>query len=109
MQVTKCYKFRVSPTAQQEARFLQFAGCRRFVWNWALARKQAEYKATRKGIADTAKPCLGYSALAAELVKLKKEPETAFLRECHSQVLQQALMDLDKAFGAFFDKRARFP
>jgi putative transposase len=101
MQLTKCYKFRLKPTAGQEAVFVQFAGCRRFVWNWALARKTAVYKETGKGI--------GYNALAAELVALKKLPETAFLKESHSQVLQQTMMDLDKAFGAFFDKRARFP
>lgn len=101
MIVTKTYKFRVEPTAEQEHEFLRFAGCRRFVWNWALARKKSVYKETGKSI--------GYVALAAELVRLKKEPETAFLKACHSQVLQQTLMDLDKAFVAFFEKRARFP
>jgi putative transposase len=101
MDAMKCYKFRLKPTAEQEALFVQFAGCRRFVWNWALARKTAVYKETGKGI--------NYNALAGELVALKKQPETAFLKESHSQVLQQTLMDLDKAFGAFFDKRARFP
>lgn len=101
MLVAKTYKFRLEPTASQEHEFLRFAGCRRFVWNWALARKQAVYKETGKSI--------GYVALAGELVKLKCLPETAFLKECHSQVLQQTLMDLDKAFVAFFEKRARFP
>jgi putative transposase len=101
MQVTKCYRYRLNPTKDQEALFVQFAGCRRFVWNWALARKTAVYKETGKGI--------NYNALAAELVALKKQSETAFLKESHSQVLQQTLMDLDKAFGAFFEKRARFP
>ena len=101
MIVTKSYKFRIEPTPEQEHESLRFAGCRRFVWNWALARKQAVYKETGKSI--------GYVALAAELVKFKRLPETAFLKECHSQVLQQTLMDLDKAFVAFFEKRARFP
>jgi putative transposase len=101
MIVTKCYKFRLEPTVEQEPEFLRFAGCRRFVWNWALARKQEVYKKTGQSI--------GYVALAAELVQLKKQPETAFLKECHSQVLQQTLMDLDKAFVSFFEKRARFP
>ena len=101
MIATKCYRFRLEPTREQEAQFLRFAGCRRFVWNYGLARKQEVYKATGEGI--------GYNALAAELVTLKKCPDTAFLKECHSQVLQQTLMDLDKAFTAFFEKRARFP
>jgi putative transposase len=101
VQITRCYKYRLNPTKEQEALFMQFAGCRRFVWNWALARKTAVYKETGKGI--------DYNALAAELVALKKLPDTAFLKESHSQVLQQTMMDLDKAFGAFFDKRAKFP
>jgi putative transposase len=33
----------------------------------------------------------------------------AWLREADSQLLQQALQDLDRAFRAFFSKRARFP
>ncbi len=101
MLVTKCYKYRILPNAEQEARFRQFAGCRRFVWNWALSRKQAHFKETGKSI--------GCNALCGELTALKKQPEAAFLKECNAQVLQQTLMDLDKAFGAFFEKRARFP
>jgi putative transposase len=101
MIVSKSYKFRLEPTPDQQSAFGQFAGCRRFVWNWALERKKAVYQQTGKGIY--------YKALAAELVQLKQEPDTAFLKECHSQVLQQTLMDLDKAFVCFFEKRARFP
>ena len=97
---TRCYKFRIDPTRQQEHSFVHFAGCRRWVWNWALSRKREVYKATGKGI--------GYNALAAELVQLKKT-DAPFLKDCHSQVLQQTLMDMDKAFKAFFEKRARFP
>ena len=100
MDTTRCYKFRIDPTHEQEQFFVHFAGCRRYVWNWALSRKREVYKATGKGI--------GYNALAAELVKLKKT-DAPFLKECHSQVLQQTLMDMDKAFKAFFEKRARFP
>ena len=100
MDTTRCYKFRIDPTPDQERSFVQFAGCRRYAWNWALSRKREVYKSTGKGI--------GYNALAAELVKLKKT-DAAFLTDCHSQVLQQTLMDLDKAFKAFFEKRARFP
>lgn len=101
MIVVKTYKFRLEPTPEQQTQFAQFAGCRRYVWNWALARKQEIYKETGK--------TLKYVDLAAELVALKKQPETAFLKKCHSQVLQQTLMDLDKAILAFFEKRARFP
>jgi putative transposase len=101
VQITRCYKYRLNPTKAQEAAFVQFAGCRRFVWNWALARKTTVYKETGKGI--------GFNALCLELTQIKKLPETAFLKESHSQLLQQTLRDLDAAFSSFFDKRARFP
>ncbi|MBA3945196.1 MAG: IS200/IS605 family element transposase accessory protein TnpB [Herpetosiphonaceae bacterium] len=101
MTTVKSFKYRLNPTAAQEQLFRQFAGCRRFVWNWALARKQETYQATGKR--------LTYTALASELVELKRQPETAFLQECHSQVLQQVLMDLERAFMNFFEKRAGFP
>ena len=48
-------------------------------------------------------------ALAGELVDLKRQPETLWLKECHSQVLQQVLMDLETGFTNFFEKRAKYP
>jgi putative transposase len=99
MQIVKCFRYRITPTAEQEQKFVQFAGCRRHVWNWALDRKQSHYLAHKEN--------LTYNVLAGELVKLKKERE--FLKECHSQILQQSLMDLESAFRAFFEKRAKYP
>ncbi len=37
MTITRCYKFRLEPTAEQEHAFLRFAGCRRYVWNWSAS------------------------------------------------------------------------
>lgn len=99
MQTVKCFRYRISPTAEQEQRFLQFAGCRRHIWNWALDRKKTHYAEHKES--------LTYNKLASELVQLKKE--RTWLKECHSQVLQQTLMDLDSAFKAFFEKRAKYP
>jgi transposase len=95
--LTRCYKFRLEPTTEQAAKFRQFAGCRRFVWNWALSQKQCAFKN------EDAR--LSYSDLATRLVELKKQPETRFLQECDSQALQQTLLDKsfsDAAHGAFF-------
>jgi putative transposase len=101
MTATRCYQFRLDPTPEQEEAFRMFAGCRRFVWNWALACKNETYKATGRS--------LSYRELASELVGLKRQPETAFLQACDSQALQQSLRDLDRAFVNFFEKRARPP
>src|SRR5437870_8612759 len=99
MKLLRCYRFRLDPTPAQEQAFRQFAGCRRFLWNWALERKRAASQESGESI--------GYNELAAELVLLKQQPQTAFLKECDSQALQQTLRDLDRAFVNFFEKRQR--
>ena len=97
----KVYRFRLCPTQAQGQAFLSLAGSRRFVFNWALARRKAHYAETRK--------TLSLKELSAELTALKKQEETAWLKESDSQLLQQALQDCDRAFKNFFEKRARFP
>lgn len=97
--VQRAYKFRLDPTRKQEQSFVHFAGCRRFVWNWALSRKREVYHATGKG--------LSAKALCQELTALRHQ--LPWLRECQAQLLQQTLHDLDKAFEGFFEKRSRFP
>ncbi len=71
------------------------------MYNWSLARRIAHYKATGKSLSVT--------ELCAEVAHLKRQPETEWLRGVDSQSLQQAIRDLDKAFGAFFARRAKFP
>src|SRR5215210_7596930 len=88
------YRYRLDPTAEQENMLHQFAGARRFVWNWALGRKRDHFRQTGK--------TLSYNDLAAELKVLKQQPATAWLREMDSQSLQQALRDLDSAYKHFF-------
>jgi putative transposase len=51
----------------------------------------------------------GYYRLAKQLPILKASEETSWLREAHSQVLQQSRKNLDRAFQNFFGKRGRYP
>src|SRR5215472_12903422 len=99
--VRRTFRFRLEPTADQAEMFRQFAGARRWVWNWALEQRRKHYKETGKS--------LPARELSARLTALKDEPETAWLRTVDSQLLQQALADLDKAFANFFARRARYP
>jgi putative transposase len=99
--VVKTFRYRLLPTEEIEQHFLQWAGCRRWIFNWGLERKKSHYQATGKS--------LSYHDLAKELTDLKREEETVWLSLCSAQVLQQALKDLERAFVNFFDKRARFP
>ncbi len=99
--IQKTYQFRMEPTASQAELLLRFAGARRYLWNWGLDRKRTYYQAHRQG--------LSFTRLCAELTALKQQPETAWLREVDSQLLQQALRDLEQAFTNFFARRARYP
>ena len=94
-------RFKLEPTPSQIQKLYQQAGSRRFVYNWALARRDAHYKATGEG--------LTLAGLCLELTQLKKQEDRLWLRDVDSQMLQQALKDLDKAFQNFFAKRGRFP
>jgi putative transposase len=97
----RAYRFRLEPTIDQEHQLFCQAGARRFVWNWALARRREYYAATGK--------TLTYCMQAAELTVLKKQPGTEWLKGFDSQSAQQTLKDLDRAFSNFFQGRARFP
>jgi putative transposase len=101
MERLQAYKFQLRPKAGQEVQMRRFAGCCRFLWNKALALEKESYETSGKRI--------GYNGLAGFLRDWKKEEGTAFLAEAHSQVLQQALKDLDRAYVNFFQKRAELP
>jgi putative transposase len=76
-------------------------GCARWWWNYALNLCNETYKETGKGLTQI--------ALNKVLPKLKNSEETAWLKECYSQVLQSTTLNLTKAFKNFFEKRAKYP
>jgi putative transposase len=90
----KVYRFKLRPTKAQTQKLVMMAGSRRFLWNWALAKRTMQYKLTGKG--------LTYAQQNLELTALKKQPETQWLKEVDSQASQEALRDLDKAFQRWF-------
>ena len=101
MKLRKVYRFRMRPTKAQEAVLYRMAGARRFIYNWALARRKGYYAEHGRGICA--------KQLSKELTTLKSEADTLWLREAGSQMLQQALKDVERAFDSFFKKRSRFP
>ena len=88
------YRFRLRPRASEEALLRQFLGCSRFVWNAILAENEHRH-------AEGDPLPLNRSAFSKRLSALKARH--AFLREAHSQPLQQALNDLAKAYARAFD------
>jgi putative transposase len=97
----RAVKVRIYPNKEQSHQLNRMMGCARWWWNFALNLCNQTYKETGKGVSQI--------ALNKELPKLKKAEETAWLAECHSQVLQSTTLNLTTAFKNFFDKRAKYP
>ena len=96
----QAFKFELMPNGEQSRRINQFCGCARFVSNHALALQNTQY-------AQDSNIKFSYTKIANLLPQWKKA--FPWLEDCHSQVLQQSLKDLDSAFKNFFEKRAGFP
>lgn len=93
MLIRKGYKFRLKLKAGEDVKMRQFAGCCRFVWNKALALQDRLLKEENEKL-------LSRTELLNLLPAWKQEHP--FLADVHSQILQQTLIDLDRAFEAFF-------
>ena len=94
-------KVRIYPTKDQKIILAQHFGCARWWWNHALNLNIATYKETGKGLTQV--------ALNKCLPVLKKSPETEWLADCYSQVLQAVTLNLVTAYKNFFASRARYP
>ena len=96
----KAFRFELMPKGSHIRSMKQFCGCARFVFNKALAYQKELYETDK-----TTK--FSYTRLANFLPVWKKE--YPWLKDCHSQVLQQSLKDLESAYKNFFAKRTNFP
>jgi putative transposase len=101
VKIKKAFKFRLELTQEQNQRFRQFAGASRFAYNYALDRKKTVYKETGKTITS--------GEIQKEITRMKKTPEYEWLNDLPSQIPQQAVQNVDRAFDGFFKKRSGFP
>ncbi len=95
------YKFRIYPTEKQKAFFERHFGCVRFIYNYLLNLKMEAYRKDKTNIS-------GFEA-KKYITKLKKQEEYKWLSEVNSQSLQEAAIDLDKAYRRFFKKLVTYP
>jgi len=101
MQRLQAFKFQLRPNGCQERQMRRFAGSCRFVYNKALALQKERYEQCEKK--------LSWVGLCNLLPQWKKNPQHQWLSDTPSQTLQQALVNLDRAYQNFFAKRADFP
>ncbi len=92
--IQKTFSYRLEPTRLQRMLFAQYAGCVRFVFNYGLSLIKKAF--------DSKTKIPTYTDIANLLPSLKRATETAWLKKVHSQVLQQALKDLENALKHFF-------
>lgn len=97
----KAYKYRLYPNKEQEQLILQHIGSCRYIYNYGLNKKISAYQ--------TDKTSLSRFQIQADLPILKKQEETAWLKEVNSLSLQAALACLDNAFTRFFKEKRGFP
>ena len=95
------YKFRIYPTEEQKTFFEKHFGCVRFIYNYLLNLRMEAYKKDKTNIS-------GFEAKRT-IARLKKQKDYQWLTEVNSQSLQEAAIDLDKAYRRFFKKLAAFP
>ena len=95
----KAFKYKLSPTKEQSILLNKHIGASRFVYNLALECKQVAWAGNKVNLS-----CF---ALHSQLKDLKTECE--WLKEINSQSLQQSIMNLDKAYTAFFKGQNSFP
>ncbi|MGB3492200.1 MAG: RNA-guided endonuclease TnpB family protein [Elainellaceae cyanobacterium] len=84
------YQYRIYPTSQQKQSLAQLFGCVRVAWNDALALSKGSGRYP------------GVKVLSSQLTLSKKTVGREWLKDVSSVPLQQALQDLDVAYGNFF-------
>ena len=96
------YKYRLYPNAEQETKLKQFGGSCRYLWNVFLTKQKERHEKEGKFIF--------FSEMCRDLKTIKDQcEETAWLKDVHSQVLQQKLKDLDGALTGSFKHGRGFP
>ena len=95
----KAIKIRLYPTADQVIYINKLLGCSRFVYNECLKYKNLEYGLWNNstGLSDTNK----------FVIELKEKND--WLKESHSKVIQQSLINLETAYKNFFKKKSDYP
>lgn len=95
----KTYKYRIYPTKSQIGQLENTFSMCRHLYNWSLEERIKAY--------EKKKVSIGYYEQQNTLPKLKKE--RPWFKSVYSQVLQDVLKRLDKAYQRFFKEKGGFP
>ncbi len=97
MLIRKVFKFKLKTNYKTNQELTKISGHCRFLWNKCLSLNKERLNNKQR--------ILYYNELSFWNTIWKSSDEYSFLKECPSQVLQQKIKDLDKAFKDAFDKQ----
>ena len=97
----KTLKVKLKPNNKQQTKMFQFAGAKRFAYNWAIAKELENYKNGGKFIQDT--------VLRKEFTQLKKHEEYKWLYSISNNVTKQAIKDACMSYKRFFKGLSKPP
>src|SRR5579864_2448902 len=95
----KAHKIRLHATPEQAVYLAEAAGTSRFVWNWALAEWNRQYEAGEKPTA---------LKLKKQFNEIRRE-QFPWTWDVTKNASDQPILDLGKAFTAFFEGKAHRP
>ena len=94
-------RVQLRPNNKQLTKLFQYAGCARFAYNWAIARKQENHKQGNKFLSD--------NELRKEFTQLKKQEDYKWLYSISCNVPKQAIKDACNSYKRFFKGQSRYP
>ena len=98
----RAVKVRLYPNKEQEQELNKVLGAYRFVYNQMLAKRLTAY--------ETDKMTIGANDLSKWFYgTLRKDGEYAWLKEQNTQVMKQAIKQMDVAYQRFFKQHSGFP
>lgn len=97
----KSFKVRLKPNNKQLSKLFQFAGCARYVYNWALTREIDNYNKGGSFIKD--------SELRKEFTRLKKTDDKKWINNVSNNVAKQAIKDACKNFEYYLYGKRNLP
>ena len=95
----KAIKIQIYPNEEQQIYISKLLGSCRFIYNQLLSFKIKEYSENKHNVT--------FGELGKKLTDLKME--YIWLKESHSKVLQQSVVNLDLAYKSFFKNGNGFP
>ena len=97
----KAVKVKLYPNPEQQNEMNKLLGSCRFVYNYCLGIKKEAYSENSKNLSN--------SDLNKLVIQLKNKEEYIWLKEAHSKVIQQSLINLEVAYKNFFKHKSGFP